>query len=105
MSAYRKVMPRATWAFALAGVAIALMMSDKKISSSRVALSGVAQVPIRMRDVEDMLSGSQPATLEPAQLAAQLTASARPLSMNAYKVDMLQGLFRQTLEDLLSNAT
>ena len=105
LSAYRKVMPRATWAFALAGVAIALTIRDKKISSSRVALSGVAQVPLRIRAVEDMLAGAKPATLDPAPLAAQLTAAAQPLSMNAYKVDMLQGLFRQTLSELLSKVS
>jgi xanthine dehydrogenase YagS FAD-binding subunit len=105
LSAYRKVMPRATWAFALAGVAIALTIADKKIGSGRVALSGVAQVPVRIGAVEDLLAGAEPAMLEPAQLAAQLTATAQPLSMNAYKVDMLQGLFRQTLSELLSKAS
>jgi len=65
----------------------------------------VAQVQLRIRAVEELLDGAEPAALEPAQLAAHLTAAAQPLSMNAYKVDMLQGLFRQTLSELLSKAS
>jgi xanthine dehydrogenase YagS FAD-binding subunit len=105
VSAYKKVMPRATWAFALAGVAIALTIENKTITSSRIALSGVAPVPVRIESMEDMLGGVEIGAVDPARLALQLTLDARPLSMNAYKVDLVQGLFKQTLAELLSAAS
>jgi xanthine dehydrogenase YagS FAD-binding subunit len=104
ISIYCKAMPRATWAFALAGAAILLVVQEKKVVTARVALSGVAPVPLRTPAVEDLLAGMAIEAMDPAQLALHLTASARPLAMNGYKVELVQGLFEQTLKELLEQA-
>jgi len=102
-SIYRKAMPRAAWSFALAGVAIMLELDGDTIVDGRVALSGVAPVPIRSRAAEDLLLGRELGALDPAALSSHLTASAAPLSMNGYKVDLLAGLFSQTFAELIVN--
>jgi xanthine dehydrogenase YagS FAD-binding subunit len=46
-SLYRKAMPRATWSFALAGVALAVDIEHGAITEARLALGGVAPIPVR----------------------------------------------------------
>ena len=56
----------------------------------RVALGGVAPVPYRAKVVEDALKGKDiKATVKPA--AAQIRTVARPMSLNAYKVEHRPG--------------
>ena len=101
-STYVKGMARATWAFALAGVAISLQLDGNSISEARVALAGVAPIPIRAQNVEAQLSGASLAGLDVESLANLLVADARPLAHNGYKVDMLRGLFVEAIEKLTS---
>lgn len=99
-SIYRKAMARATWAFALAGVALSFRLNGDKISGARVALSGVAPIPIRIEGVERYLEGKKLEDAEPHEMARHLIANAAPLAHNGYKVDLLQGLFKQTWMEL-----
>lgn len=55
---YRKVRDRASYAFALVSVAVAMDVEDGKIRSARVALGGVAPKPWRARAAEAVLDGS-----------------------------------------------
>jgi xanthine dehydrogenase YagS FAD-binding subunit len=102
-SIYRKAMPRAAWSFALAGVAIVLELHGETIVDVRVALSGVAPIPIRSKAAEELLVGSKLGDVDPATLSTRLTASAASLSMNGYKLDLLAGLFRQTFAELIGD--
>jgi xanthine dehydrogenase YagS FAD-binding subunit len=90
-------MARASWAFALAGVAIYLEKEGATIGKARIALSGVAPIPIRARKVEALLEGANLAGLDASTLAETLIESARPLAHNQYKVRLLRALFKQTL--------
>ncbi|HEX9990255.1 MAG TPA: FAD binding domain-containing protein [Chloroflexia bacterium] len=101
ISAYDKAMARASWAFALAGVAIYFEKQGGEISRARIALSGVAPIPTRARKVEAQLEGADLANLELDTLAETLVESARPLSHNGYKVKLLRALFKQTLSRIL----
>lgn len=101
-SVYLKAMPRATWAFALAGVAIYLQGEGSRISAARVALSGVAPIPIRVKEVEEALTGSDADTTDADRLAETLVAAARPLSQNGYKVPLLRSLFKDALQQVLA---
>jgi len=101
-SIYVKGMPRATWAFALAGVALAVSMDGTTIQEACVGLSGVAPVPIRARQVEALMAGTTLESLDADMLASALTSGAAPLQMNGYKVALLQGLFKEALEKLSS---
>ncbi|HYP39512.1 MAG TPA: xanthine dehydrogenase family protein subunit M, partial [Chloroflexia bacterium] len=100
-SIYDKAMARASWGFALAGVAIYLQKQDSAIEVARVALSGVAPIPMRAREVEAQLEGADPASLDYSTLAETLAQSARPLTHNSYKIKLLRALFKQTLTRIL----
>ncbi|MDQ3707151.1 MAG: xanthine dehydrogenase family protein subunit M [Chloroflexota bacterium] len=100
-STYLKAMPRASWAFALASVGIALQVADGRVEDARVSLGGVAPVPLRFPRVEALLEGQAVALLDADLLAEALVAEATPLSKNGYKVPLLRGLFKQALSTLI----
>ncbi|WP_029897202.1 FAD binding domain-containing protein [Desulfohalovibrio reitneri] len=96
-SAYRKVRVRAAWDFAIAGMATALDVSGGRVNGGRVVFSGVAPVPWRSREVEEIIIGSR-LTPEVIDKAAQAAVSkTAPLSGNGYKVPLLEAVVRQEL--------
>ncbi len=99
-SLYRKAMPRAAWSFALAGVALSITLDKGMITEARVALSGVSPIPLRAAWVEEHLIGQTVGRLDFDAASRKLTEPATPLSQNGYKVDLLQGLFTQTLREI-----
>jgi xanthine dehydrogenase YagS FAD-binding subunit len=101
-SLYRKAMSRATWTFALASVALAIRTGGDTIAEVRVAVGGVAPVPVRMTGVEQQILGKLPWDLDSDELSRALVQDARPLSQNGYKVTVLEGLFREALTALIS---
>jgi len=97
-SSYRKVRARASWDFALAGVALALVFDGDVVTSARVFLSGAAPVPWRATGIEAVVTGT---TLDPTAIGRAAEASvagAEPLSMNGYKVPLFKGLVAEQLE-------
>jgi xanthine dehydrogenase YagS FAD-binding subunit len=87
-SLYLKVRDRASYAFALASVAVALDIQDGLIQAARLALGGVATRPWRLFEAEQWLRG-KPAREESYQEAAALAIrAARPLRENGFKVDL-----------------
>ena len=96
-SSYRKVRVRAAFDFALAGVAVALRTRDGRIASSRVVLSGVAPIPWRATAAEKALAGRALDAAAAAEAAARAVDGAKPLSQNAYKVDLVRGIVEETL--------
>jgi xanthine dehydrogenase YagS FAD-binding subunit len=99
-SSYRKVRARASWDFALAGVALAVEFDGATITTARVFLSGAAPVPWRAEGVEQSIVGStlDDAAIEAAAEAA--VAGAEPLANNGYKVPLFRGLVTDELERL-----
>jgi xanthine dehydrogenase YagS FAD-binding subunit len=89
-SEYRKVRDRSSYAFALISVAGGLALADGRVSEARIALGGVAAKPWRARRAEAALIGVAPT--RDAFLAAirQELAGARPLSDNAFKIDLVE---------------
>jgi xanthine dehydrogenase YagS FAD-binding subunit len=88
-SHYRKVRDRASYAFALVSVAAALHVADDgRITDVRLALGGVATKPWRARIAEQMLVGAEATEQTFARAAAAELAPARPLSGNAFKIDL-----------------
>jgi xanthine dehydrogenase YagS FAD-binding subunit len=77
-SVYRKVRERGAFDFALAGAAIVLAMAEGKVKTARLVLSGVAPVPWRSAEAEQVLVG-------------------KPLGENGYKVPLVRGMFEETL--------
>jgi xanthine dehydrogenase YagS FAD-binding subunit len=91
-SSYRKVRARRAWDFALAGVALALVVEGDRVADGRVVLSGVASVPWRSLAVEEAIRGRRldEATLE--RVRAAVVEGAEPLRDNGYKLPLLQEL-------------
>jgi CO/xanthine dehydrogenase FAD-binding subunit len=99
-SGYLKVRDRASYEFALASAAVALVITDGVIRHARVALGGVATIPWRSRAAEDVLRGA-PVTLQACTAAAEAALSgATPRPGNAFKVE----LGKRTIVRALSTA-
>jgi len=97
-SSYRKVRARASWDFAVAGVALALVFDGDTVASARIFLSGAAPVPWRSEPVEATITGR---VLDASTLAAASAAvidGAEPLAENGYKLELFKGLMAEQLE-------
>ena len=96
-SSYRKVRARQSWDFALAGVALALQMTENTVTDARIVLSGAAPVPWRSIDAEQALVGSV-LDADAVDRAASLSIiGARPLKHNAYKIPLFRGMIEEEL--------
>jgi xanthine dehydrogenase YagS FAD-binding subunit len=101
VSAYAKVAEHGAHGFALLSVAAQLAFSGQEVRQARLALGGVAPVPWRAAEAEQALIG-QPLTEQAIDQAARAaTTGARPLAQNEFKIELAQGLVRQTLQSLL----
>jgi xanthine dehydrogenase YagS FAD-binding subunit len=100
ISTYRKAMDRATWAFALAGVAVAARRDGDRLADVGVVLSGVANTPHRATASEAVLreGGLTAATVERAAAAA--VDGAAPLAENGYKRPLVVALTAEALHEL-----
>jgi xanthine dehydrogenase YagS FAD-binding subunit len=97
-SHYRKVRERASYAFAIGSVAVALKVHEDTVTDVRIALGAVAAMPWRARTAEAMLVG-KPATPESFRAAADAElAAAEPLRDNAYKVQLISNLIVAELQ-------
>jgi xanthine dehydrogenase YagS FAD-binding subunit len=100
--AWNKLKDRQVYDFALTSVAVAFTMDGNNWKDGRIALGGVSPVPYRAKVVEDALKGKDiKATIK--QAAAQIRTVARPMSLNAYKVDVAVGLIERTVLEAIGN--
>jgi len=96
-SSYRKVRARQSWDFALAGVALALVVDKGKVARARVVLSGAAPVPWRLKAVEELIAGRK-LDAETLRVAGETAIKgAKPLEQNAYKLPLFQGVIEEEL--------
>ncbi len=96
-SAYRKVRARRAWDFALAGVALAIQVKDGIVRHARVVFSGVAPVPWRSREVEEVILGKaldRDTVLKAAEAAVK---GADPMEKNGYKIPLLKAVVEEEL--------
>jgi xanthine dehydrogenase YagS FAD-binding subunit len=96
-SSYRKVRARGAWDFALAGAALALALTGKRVTRARVVLSGAAPVPWRARDAEAALTGKTLDEATASAAAEKAVAGADPLDRNGYKVPLFRGMLEEEL--------
>jgi xanthine dehydrogenase YagS FAD-binding subunit len=103
-STYRKVRDRASYAFALVSVAAALDVEGATVKDVRLAMGGVAHKPWRALKAEAALRG-KPATAENFRAAAEAElAEAKPLSYNAFKIELAARTITAVLQELLEEA-
>jgi len=102
-SSYRKVRARQSWDFAVAGVALALVMDAGNIRHGRIVLSGAAPIPWRSEQAEKVLQGRPLNADTAAEAATAAMADARPLEHNEYKIALFKGLIEEELMNLAEN--
>ncbi len=97
-AAYRRAISRAMAEWPLAEVVARVVVEAGAFHLVRLTAGGVAPVPIRLHAAEAAAEGApiSQATIEHAARAA--IEGAKPLSMTAYKLELLQGLVRDCLE-------
>jgi xanthine dehydrogenase YagS FAD-binding subunit len=95
--AWNKLKDRQVYDFAVvSAAAIFTVDGSGNWQDGRITLGGVAPVPYRAQVVEDALKGKNiQQTIK--QAAAQIRTVARPMSLNAYKIDLAQGLIERTV--------
>jgi xanthine dehydrogenase YagS FAD-binding subunit len=103
-STYRKVRDRASYAFALVSVAAALELDGDAIADVRVALGGVAPKPWRAWRAEEALRGRPATEVTFLDAADAELADARPLTGNAFKVELTRRTLAAVLQQLTERA-
>ena len=101
-SAYRKVRDRASYAFAVVSVAVAVELDGEEVRDCRIAFGGLAHVPWRAERAEAALRGG-PASEDAFRAAADAElAAAEPLRDNAFKVPLARNVLVSTLAEVCS---
>jgi xanthine dehydrogenase YagS FAD-binding subunit len=98
-SHYLKVRDRQSYEFALVSAAVAVAVGGKRIKSARLAMGGVAHKPWRLRTAEAELRGIS--LNETDKLKSAIGSSfteARPLTHNAFKVELAQRVVLRALQ-------
>jgi xanthine dehydrogenase YagS FAD-binding subunit len=98
--AWNKLKDRQVYDFAVVSVAAVFSLDGGNWKDGRITLGGVAPVPYRAAVVENALKGKDIKSSVKAA-AAQLRTVARPMSLNAYKIDLAQGLIERTILEAL----
>ena len=98
--AWNKLKDRQVYDFAVVSVAAVFTVDGGNWKDGRVTLGGVAPVPYRATVVENALKGKDIKSSVKAA-AAQIRTVARPMSLNAYKIDLAQGLIERTILEAL----
>ncbi|UFQ19790.1 MULTISPECIES: FAD binding domain-containing protein [Streptomyces] len=91
-SAYRKARDRASYAFALASVAVVLDVEGSVVREVRIAFGGLAHRPWRARRAERALVGGAPTDEAFRQAVESELDAAEPLRDNAFKVPLARNL-------------
>lgn len=103
-SAYYKVRDRASYAFALVSVAVALEVREDYVQEVRIAFGGLAHKPWRAAHAEAALRGA-PATQESYRRAAAAElAEARALRHNGFKIPLARNTLALVLRGLAEGA-
>src|SRR4029077_7817202 len=94
---FEKIRDRQVWDFPLVNIASAAVFSGDQIERIRIAVNGVAAHPVRLKQVEDAVTG-KPRNAATADMAGQLAVQgAEPLQHNGYKVPLLRNLVKRAI--------
>ena len=94
---FEKIRDRQVWDFPLVNVASAAVFSGDRIERIRLAVNGVAAHPMRLKKVEDAVTGKtrDEAT---AEMAGKLAIEgAEPLRYNGYKIPLMRNLVKRSI--------
>lgn len=99
-SLFLKVRDRASYAFALVSVAVALELYGGMVRDVRIALGGVAHKPWRCFEAETGLKGELATQATFSRAADMALRQAIPRSHNGFKVEMVKRLIVRALTEL-----
>lgn len=99
-SVYRKVRDRASFAFALVSVAVALDTDGDTVRDARIAFGGLAHKPWRAVGAEAAVRGQEPTEANFRAAADLELAEAQPLAGNEFKVAMARNTLVAVLREL-----
>jgi xanthine dehydrogenase YagS FAD-binding subunit len=88
------------WSFALVSVAAQLNFEGERIADARLVLGGVAAIPWRAKDAENILRGQKFSEDLAERAAEAAVAGAQPLRDNVYKISLAKSLVKQALRAL-----
>ena len=94
--------------FAIVGLAASLTLTDGAISDARLAFAGVAEVPVRAADAEDLLVGERPSAELFEEAGRRATADIDPPAdlhgSSEYRKKIAAALVRRGLRAAADNA-
>ncbi|HGG57256.1 MAG TPA: hypothetical protein ENK31_05625 [Nannocystis exedens] len=97
---YMRASHRARAEWALVEVVVRLRIdASRSILAARVAIGAVANTPLRLREVEDLLVGKRAGESLFRAAGQRACAGAVPLPMTAYKVDLIAACVFDALTD------
>jgi xanthine dehydrogenase YagS FAD-binding subunit len=101
-SLFMKVTQREVYDFAIVSIAVAAQIEGGVWKDGRVVLSGVAPTPYRAVAAEEALKGQKVDEKVARDAAEKTLVKARPMSQNAYKVDIAKNLITRAVLSLAS---
>jgi xanthine dehydrogenase YagS FAD-binding subunit len=96
-STYHKVLDREAWTHAIVSAAVVLDIDNEICRKARVVLGGVAPIPWRLTNVENLLTGQRITPELAAKAGEAAIVGAQKLSKNGYKLPMTKALVRRTV--------
>jgi aerobic carbon-monoxide dehydrogenase medium subunit len=94
--------------FAIVGLAVSLTLAGGVISDARLAFAGVSDVPVRVAEAEDLLTGERPSAELFAEAARVATAALDPPAdlngSSEYRKQVAAALVRRGLQAAADNA-
>jgi xanthine dehydrogenase YagS FAD-binding subunit len=85
--------------FAIVSVASVITVERGICKDAHIVLGAVAPAPVRAKKAEEVIKGRPIDQNAAAEAAEQAVAAARPLSMNAYKVEIAKTLVKRAILD------
>ena len=99
-ASYKRAISRTYAEWPLVELCARVAVTDGRFQFVRLAAGGIAPVPLRLTAAETALTGKAANAASIAEAAKAATSGAKPLPMTAYKLDLLEGLVRDVLEQL-----
>jgi xanthine dehydrogenase YagS FAD-binding subunit len=98
VAAYRKQTERDSYDWPICDVAVVLrLQADRRVKAAAIALGWVAPVPMRAKSAESLLIDKTIDESLAREAARAVVSAARPLSRNAYKVNVLAAAIQRTI--------